>query len=372
MPIHPLRRIEDKLRDKIVQLDYLLYLVLNPFKFKKFPQKVNRILIIEMLQLGDFVVATPTFKALREKYKNAKIDILIKPETKLLAEGNKNIDEIMIYKSWKETVQKIKEKKYDLGVILHPGSFKISSLLLLGGVKYRVGATKVGMFSGKGFFLNKKVKPNLKWQHKMEDNLDVLRAMNIHPKEKPKLEIALDAKAEKIVKKFLNHWKGKKIIMHTASKSPSNRWIPERFARLADILITKYKATILFTGAKEDHHDIEYIMNNIRQREKTHNLAGRTTLQQLVALADQVDLIITVDTSMTHIASTTKTPIVVLFGRDIPTCWGPTSKKSTYIWKEKEACVGCRRTYCVYKKNYECMRSIYESDVVAKVAEVFP
>ncbi len=372
MPIHPLRRIEDKLRDKVVQLDYMLYLLLNPFKFKKIPQKVSRILVIEMLQLGDFVVATPTFKALREKYKNAQIDILIKSETKLLAEGNKNIDEIMVYKTWKEAVNKIKEKKYDLGIMLHPGSFKISSLLLLGGVKYRVGATKVGMFSGKGFFLNKKVKPNLVVQHKMEDNLDVLRSINIHLKEKPKLEIAPDAKAEKIVKKFLGNWKGKKIIIHSASKSPSNRWVPERFARLTDALIAKYKANILFTGAKEDHQYIDYIRQHVRQKEKTHNLGGRTTLPQLVALANQVDLIITIDTSMTHIASTTKTPVVVLFGRDLPACWGPTSKKSAYIWKEKEACVGCRRTFCVYKKNYECMRSIYESEVLAKVAEIFP
>ncbi len=372
MPIHPLRQIEDRLRDGAMMLDYWFYLVVNPFKFKKFPQKVNRILVVEMLQLGDLLVAMPVFKALKEKYKKAQIDVLINPTTQLLLQGNKYVDEIILYTTWNEVLDKIKKQQYDLGIILHPGSLKISSLLLFGSVKYRVGATKVGMFSGKGFFLNKKVTPKLQWQHKIEDNLDVIRAINIHLKEKPKIEIAIDPKADEIAMQFLKYWKGKKIIIHTASKNLSNRWIPERFARLADALIAKYKATIFFTGAKEDYHDVEYIRQHIRQKKNTHNLAGRTTLPQLVSLANRVGLVITVDTSMTHITSATKTPLVVLFGRDIPKCWGPSSKNSRYIWKEKEACVGCRRTYCVYRKNYECMRSIYESDILEKVAEIFP
>ncbi|GEM_PF-1974993 len=370
MPIHPLKRLEDSLKDIGMMLDYGVYVVANPFKFKKFPAKINKILVVELLQLGDVLAATPVFRALKERYKSAKIDVLVNKNTEILLKGNKNVSEAIIYTSFREILEKIQEKKYDLGIILHPGSLKISTLLLLGKVKYRVGATKVGLFSGKGFFLNKKIKPNLKWLHKIEDNLEVLRAINMHPKEKGKIELAIDDNAEKIVKKFLKHWKGKKIIIHTASKHQSHHWMPERFARLADALIAKYKATILFTGTKEDIHHIEYIRHHIMQREKTHNIAGRTTVPQLIALTQQVDLVITIDTSMTHIASATKTPLVVLFGPTIPPVWGPSSKNSTYIWKT-EGCVGCRRSFCVYKKNYECMRSIYESEVLEKVAEVF-
>ncbi len=369
MPIHPLKRLEDSLKDVAMLVDYALYLFVNPFKFKKFPAKINRVLVVELLQLGDVLAATPVLKALKEKYKNAKIDVLVNKNTELLLRGNKNINERVIYTTFKETLNKIKEKRYDLGIILHPGSLKISTLLLLGKINYRVGATKVGVFPGKGFFLNKKIKPNLKWMHKMDDNLEVVKAINIYPKEKAEIDLAIDEKAEKIVKKFLKHWKGKKIIIHTSSKHQSHHWIPERFARLADTLITKYKATILFTGTKEDIYHIEYIRQHIRQKEKTHNLAGRTTLPQLIALTKQADLVITIDTSMTHIASATQTPVVVLFGPTIPPVWGPSSKNSAYIWKT-EGCIGCRRSFCIYQKNYECMRSIYESEVLEKVGGV--
>src|SRR3989344_5890980 len=353
MPIHQLKRIEDCMRDKIMYLDYLLYKGINFFKYKSFPKKINRILVIELLQLGDVLVATPILKVLKEKYKHAYIDILVNPQTKILLEKNKNIDQAIVYSSWSETKRILKEKKYDLGIILHPGSLKISSLLLLGGVKYRVGATKVGIFSGKGFFLNKKVKPNRKWQHKIQDNLDVLRSIDIKLKENQKIEITIDQEAKKIVTKFLKQWKGKKIIIHASSKHQSHKWMPERFARLADILVTKYKATILFTGTKSDVQEINYIMSNMRYKEHAHNIAGRTKIEQLIALTSEVDLVVTIDTSMTHIASATNTPIVVLFGPTVPVFWGPTGKKSGFIWKEKEACVGCRRSFCVYNKKYE-------------------
>ncbi len=372
MPIHPLKRIEDRLRDVAMRVDYAAYLVTNPFKFQALPKKINRILVVEMLQLGDILVATPAFKALKDKYKSAKIDVLINPATRTLVEGNKHINEIISYTSFGETLKRVSNNKYDLAIILHPGSLKISALLLLAKVKYRVGATKAGVFSGKGFFLNKKIKPNLKWQHKIEDNLDVLRAINIHPKEKPKIEVPVDQNAKKVVAKFLKHWKGKKIMMHMVSKHKSHHWMPERVARLADALITKYKATLLFTGTKGDIRHIEYIRSHIRQKQRTQNIAGRTNMRQLVALTSEVNLVVTVDTSVTHIASATDTPVVVLFGPTVPIFWGPSSKKGRYIWKEKEACVGCRRSLCIYNKGYECMRSIYESEVLQKIAEVFP
>lgn len=372
MPIHPLKRIEDRIRDGAMQLDYLLYALLNPFKFKRFPQKIERILVVELLQIGDLLVATPVLKALKEKYKQAKIDILIQPNLKSLLETNKNINEYIPYTSFTEVKQKLKEKKYDLGIILHPGSLKISKLLWLAGVKYRVGATKTGFLSGKGFFLNKKIKPNNKWQQKIEDNLDVIRSLNIEPKEKPKIEMTRDQTAKKTVAQFLKKWKGKKIIIHASSKHHSHHWMPERFARLADTLYIKYKVTIFFTGTKDDHHEIEYILHHMKHKHHAYNLAGKTSLQELIALIEQVNLVITIDTSVTHIASATNTPLVVLFGPTVPIFWGPSSKNSRYIWKEQEACVGCRRSFCVYNKNYQCMRSIYESEVLAKVAEVFP
>ncbi|MBI1972807.1 glycosyltransferase family 9 protein [Candidatus Woesearchaeota archaeon] len=370
MPLHPLKRVEDRLRDVAQLVDYGLYLVFNPFKFKRFPTKIKRILVVETLQLGDLLVATPVFRALKQHYKSAAIDVLVQPPASQLLEGNTSINTVIPFTSFADVLSHLRENKYDLGILLHPASLQMSWLLFRAGVQYRVGATKAGFLSGKGFFLHKKIKPTLKMQHKIQDNLDVLRALPILVKD-ASLELPVHKKAAAVVATFMKHFKSKTIILHTSSKHKSHHWMPERFARLADILVHKYKATIFFTGTKEDHHHVHYIISQMRQPHKAHNLAGRTTLPQLIALVDAVDLVVTIDTSMTHIASARKTPVVVLFGPTMPAFWGPSSKNSRYLWKD-DVCVGCRRSFCIYGKNYICMRFIYESDVLAKIAEVFP
>src|SRR3989344_1101239 len=370
MPLPPLKRLEDRLRDAAQLVDYGLYLVFNLFKFKRFPNKIKRILVVETLQIGDLLVATPVLRALKQHYKSAKVDVLVQPHTAQLLEGNTSVDAVIPFTSFADVLSCLRENKYDLSILLHTASLKMSWLLLRAGVQYRIGATKSGFLSGKGFFLHKKLRPVIKDQHKIQDNLDVLRSIGISPKDSS-LELHLQKKAVAVVNKFMKHFKGKTIILHASSKHKSHHWMPERFARLADALVHKYKSNILFTGTKDDLHHINYIIQHMRQRQRAHNLAGRTTLSQLIALVDAVDLAVTIDTSMTHIASARKTPVVVLFGPTMPPFWGPSSKNSRYIWKE-DTCVGCRRSFCVYNKNYICMRSIYESDVLQKIQEVFP
>ena len=67
MSIHILKKIEDKIRDLLQNIDYLLYLFISPFKFKPFPKKIQKILVVELLNIGDLIVMTPVLKALKEK-----------------------------------------------------------------------------------------------------------------------------------------------------------------------------------------------------------------------------------------------------------------------------------------------------------------
>ena len=366
MPIHPLKRFEDKSRDFVMWLDYLAYAILNPFKFKPFPKKVERILVVELLKMGDLLVATPTIRALKEKFKDAQIDVLVLPEIKDLLKNNPFVNEVLIYASPKKTKEVISSKKYDLSIMLHPGSFKISWLLFCAKVKYRLGCTKAGIRYGKGFFLNKKLKPNLIWQHKIEDNLDVVRSINVDTNNKqivlPIEEIA-KKKISSLTKKF-----GKKLIgIHAPSLHRSQQWVPERFAEVADSLVKLHKCHIVFTGTDEDKDYINRIISMTEKKSNMVNLAGKTNLQEYIALIDRLSLLISVDTGALHIASAVSTPTVALFGPTIPVIWGPSYPKSRVIWKEKAACVGCRKYSCVFNKDFECMRSINVIDVLKQV-----
>ena len=363
MGIHPLKKIEDKVRDLVQNLDYLLYLLLNPFKFKPYPKIINKILIVELFNIGDLIVITPVLKALKQVYPKAEIDVLIKKGMESVLAHNKNVNNLIPFTAFSEMHSLIKKRNYDLGMILHPGSLQISLLLLLGKVKYRVGCTKAGITYGKGFFLNKKVFPNNKWQHKIEDNLDVIRSIHMTPTDKS-LELHTAKTAEQKMAKLLNKKQHPWIGITAASKHWTQQWYPDKFAEVANYYINRKNAAIIFTGLKTEQEQIDDIISRITKKENVFNLCGKTTFPELVAVIKQLDLLITIDSASTHIASAFNTPVLTLFGPTMPPFWGPTGKNSSFIWKEKEACIGCRRYYCIYRKDHECMKSITPEEVV--------
>lgn len=373
MPIHILKKVEDKIRDYSSLLDYFLYLTFNPFKFKRFPREINAILIVELFKVGDLLVATPIIRAIQNKYPCAQIDVLVLPTTGDVLEGNKNINEVIRYNSFKSILYTLRKNKYDLGILLHPGSFKISLLLLLAGIRYRVGVSKTGISYGKGFFLNKKIKPHNRWKHKIEDNFDVVRSLGITPQD-TQIDVVVTNAARKKIDSLLKSTQrtAKKAIVciHAPSSHESQRWLPERFADLSDKLSEKYQCQIIFTGLEKEREYVNSIVAQIKNNDAVQNLAGRTNFGELAALLEKARLLITIDTSALHLASATKTPTIALFGPTIPYFWGPSYPRSTYIWKEKVVCVGCRRYSCIYNKNYECMRSITVNDVLQKVEEL--
>lgn len=365
------KRIHDKLTNLVMWLDYIVYRLLSPFHFKSFPKETKRIVLVELFQVGDLLVATPAMSALKKLFPQAELDIVVLPSTALIIENNPDINNVISYTTFNETKEKLKKQSYDLGVILHPGSWKISALLLLAKVRYRVGCTKSGITYGKGYFLHKKIKPNTRWQHKIEDNLDVIRALPIDQEKVKEVVrrpvLTINHNAESRIKKMLLGKKRPLIGIHAPSKHKTQRWYPLQFATVTDQVQRKYNATIIFTGTAEEQQQVDEITATMQEK-NYFNALGKTTMHEFAALIKQLDLLISVDTSAIHIASAVNTPVIALFGPTIPTFWGPTSQASRVIWKN-EVCTGCRRYECIIK-THECMKSITPEDVLKAVAEV--
>jgi lipopolysaccharide heptosyltransferase II len=336
---------------------------LNPFKWKRFPNVIRRILIVETLKIGDLLVATPVFRAVKKHWKNAEVDVLVAPACAELLQINTDVHEIIPYTDFNTLRKIIKGKKYDLAILLHEGSFSLSWLLFRAGITYRVGGTKTGIRYGKGFFLHKKIQPNNRWQHKIEDNLDVARAIGADTKNK-RIELPVDPAAKRKIQAQLKKYGEKIFGIHAPSQHQSQQWIPERFAAVADRLVENYHCSIVFTGIKNEREYIETIIKQTTHKNSMINYAGKTTMQEFIALIDSLKLLISIDTGAIHIASARNVPTVALFGPTIPTFWGPSHERKRIIWKQETACVGCRKYYCVFDKNYECMRSITVEDVV--------
>ena len=84
----------------------------------------------------------------------------------------------------------------------------------------------------------------------------------------------------------------------------------------------------------------------------------------LTALISEMDLVISVDTCATHIASAVETPVVALFGPGDPQIWRPYGPGHIVLRAEKSECLGCKRPSC-FREAHFCMDGITAEKVIA-------
>jgi heptosyltransferase-2 len=114
------------------------------------------------------------------------------------------------------------------------------------------------------------------------------------------------------------------IALHPGSGAfaPARRWSPQRFAELADALIED-GARIVLVGGGEEADLRRTVLGGMRHARQVIDLGGRTSLDELAAVLNHCDLLIGNDSGVTHLAGSSGTPVVALYGPTDPRAWGP-------------------------------------------------
>jgi len=372
------KKVSNLFRSLVWFADYGLFLLLSPFKFKKLPKNFKSILVVELLYIGDVIAIIPTLRALKNKYPDARLAVMLRPEMHDILSGLPFVDEIITFSKsdfdfkFYRMVDSIKGK-YDLGIISHPGvdigSWKVSKLLHMANIPFRIGSTKVGFLEGKGFFLHRKTKPTFELKHKIDDNLDVVRVLGVETSDKH-LEVSTSQESDEHIDRLLKKNRilpeDFLVVVHAAPQHKTHAWLDDRFAKLADSLVEKYNAKVVFTGAIKDFVMNSQIINMMKY--PAVNLAGLTNIKQLFSLINHSKLVVSVDTGTMHVAAALNKPVVALFGAGNPKIWRPYSGNALYIFKDKEVCTSCMKHEC--KKDMDCMKTISVEDVLGKVQEL--
>ena len=155
-----------------------------------------------------------------------------------------------------------------------------------------------------------------------------------------------------------------------ASYGDAKRWYPEEFAKVATALSSKYEILIFGgTGEKDIAADIEkfLIAKGITNYK---NLAGNTTIQELINWISILDLFITGDSGPMHLAASFQIPTVAIFG--------PTNDNETSQWmndnsivvKKNLDCQPCLKRTCPLK-HHNCMKQIEAQEVIDSIPLIF-
>ena len=96
-------QIREKTRNLFLMLDYLLWLLLDLSKFKRIKkEKIKKVLIIHLGAIGELLVTTPLFPALK-KALNCEISFMVSEGKEEVLKNNPNISEILIDEGFKNS-----------------------------------------------------------------------------------------------------------------------------------------------------------------------------------------------------------------------------------------------------------------------------
>ncbi|MDD5097164.1 MAG: lipopolysaccharide heptosyltransferase II [Candidatus Omnitrophica bacterium] len=345
--------------------------------FEKKDQQLKRILIVRTDRIGDVLLSTPVIKALRQKYPQAYISMMVAPYAKDIVENNPYLDEVIVYdkdglhKSWLRSLKfasRLKKKKFDLAVILHPTN-RVHLLAFLAGIPKRLGYNrKLGALLN----LKKEHQKQDGLKHEAEYNLELLKDLGIADGYTD-LYIPIKAESVKWADDFLKKEgispSDKILAINPGASCPSKLWPFERFAQVAAKLSKAHNLKVLILAGPKDTLLADKVTKHQELKDKVINLAGKTSISQLASILKRCVLFISNDSGPVHIASAVGTPVISIFGRSqaglSPKRWGPLGKRDRYLHKEV-GCIQCLAHNC--QKEFACLKAISVDDVV-QVAE---
>jgi len=359
-----------------VYIDYFLWLLLDPAKFKIVKtQEINSILGVLINPEKGNVGGDFCFLGVLEyfKKKNPGIRVAILGDFKSLERFGKvpGID-MIVYKNRKD-LEKLRNKGFKAALFVNLGPLKPRDFLF---VPYRVLTFYPSI---RALFIYKNRlritrKPFAPWgTHMVEFGFKMLEVLGFKFDKKDVLFYY--SEEEKKVKTFLKKNKVEKfIIVHPGGKFvvetlqrkkwPPHLWPLNRYSKVAEHF-SKIGYKILVTGTKDESLLFGEIKKGCNRNTDIIDCCGKFTIRELGALLDKTKLLIATDTAIVHIAYQIKTKIVELIGPSVPEAVGawPLDSKRHRILIDNGSCSrSMRKIEC--PEDIVCLGNIKVQDVI--------
>ncbi|XRO75809.1 glycosyltransferase family 9 protein [Methanocaldococcus sp. 28A] len=303
------------------------------FKKRKYPEKIENILVIRLEQIGDVILTTSFFRELKKNYREAKITVLCRDVTKDLFKLIPWVDEIVVlntpwlsrndsdgYLNVLKFIMK-NYKKYDLVFDLHPDPRNLIISKFVG--KYTVAYD----IKGFKFLIDKPINWNFKKvEHIVDRYINILKELGLTV-EDYNLEIILDDNIMHNVKKKLNkicnlNGNKKLILIHPLSGRLEKNISWEKWKDIIRNELVNEKNIIFIGGSKQDKSIIDKNLKDVLDDNRVYNIAGVFNLLEYIHFISLVDYIYSVDTFVVHVSSALKKRIKTFYIATNEEEWG--------------------------------------------------
>jgi lipopolysaccharide heptosyltransferase I len=307
---------------------------------------LKNILIIKPSSLGDIVLALPALTALRKSFPEAKISWLIRPEFAPLLENHPHLDEIIPFdrkflgKAWfhpgasgslLSLIKRLRRAEFDV-VIDFQGLFRTASLAWLSGCKKRFGIANAREFAP--LFYTHKIKQTKDCIHLVDFYLKIIRAAGTSEFDVEFVLPQHPEATESVTGLLKSHdiSPDNYVVLVPGSAHEDKRWPVERFAELAVKISSRFGLPIVATGDAGEAVLIEKLKD--LSKVPVANIAGKTSLSELVVLLKKAKLVVSNDTGPGHMAAALGTPLVLMFSWSNPARIAPYKRIECLVARE--------------------------------------
>ena len=334
---------------------------------------IRRILLIRLRFIGDVVLTTPLIRAIRNQFPKAELVYLAEDGPAAILQDQPELDAVIPFE--RERLGKtpvitrlmeharffrmLRRKQFDLVIDLF-GNPRSALLTAVTGARYRVGFD----VRGRGMAYNVKIRRT--GSIRVTDAyLDAWRTLGF-PVVDDRTSLVIGESSRNWAMNWMEtqdlagHWP--LVGLNPGASWPAKRWRPERFAALADALITRTGAKIVLIQGPNQETFVEATRSAMTGRA---TVAPLTSLPHLAALIQNCAVFVSNDSGPMHIAAAVGTPTIGLFGPSKPEIWFPYLPEQGHAGLRPEVPDCCGRDVCL--RATPCMDELSVSRVCEAV-----
>lgn len=324
--------------------------------------------------IGDVVMATPTFRALRRHFVSDRLVAVMRPYVLDTIEGNPWFNDTILYddkspdrrRRTLAVMGELRRNKFDVAVLL-TNSIRSALVAWFGGCRRRVGYAR----DGRRLLLNEPLRaPKGRHGYLPSPMIDYYLALAYHlgaPPESYQMELFTSPRDEALADAF---WRNAGFtpadrvvaINPGAAFGPAKRWPSQYFAELARKLAEQPGIKVMVLCGPQERGFARFITDASLRPRQVKSLADEAISIGLTkALVRRSSLLVSTDSGPRHFAAAFGVPVVSLFG---PTHieWTDTYYPGETFLQKKLPCGPCQQRTCPLI-HHRCMLELDVSTV---------
>lgn len=324
----------------------------------------RKVALLRASRIGDFVCATPAFRALRRAFPDAEITLIALPMMRELAGRNAAIDRFIPFPGWPgiaeqfyqpsrvaRTFARLRAERFDLAIQMH-GSGVFANPFLLG-----MGArANAGFIRAQDGGVGLDAALAMPAGHECDRLLALMRFLGV-PAQARAPEFPLLPKDRAMADTLLVSADSPLIGLHWDARDAARRWPRSAFLAVGRALARHHGGTLIVVGERDGAPIAGGALD----------LRGRTSLPVLGAVLARLALFLTNDSGPAHIAYALGTPSVTVFGATDPAQWGPPPGPHRVVMQDAR-CRPCDAAVCPL--GTPCIEAVTMEAVRAAAEEV--